>query len=163
MTTNLERITGTNMILANGKLRLIVLTAIALILPLVALTCGGGDDEEDGGPVNGDGAETSFDIAMHETGGNFFDLEGEKNPTLRVPAGEEITVNLTNDGAAIHNMRFAGDDNKYDNGDDAVSEPALVSATQTATLTFTAPEEKGSYDYRCDYHPTDMLGEIEVQ
>ena len=100
---------------------------------------------------------------MHETGGNFFEIAGEKNPTLTVPAGEEITVNLTNDGAAIHNMRFAGDDNEYDNDDDAVSEPALVTAGQEATLTFTAPSDAGTYDYRCDFHPTDMLGKIEVQ
>ena len=158
----------------NGKLHLAAIAAIAaLSLPLLAVACGGGDDEEeDGGNAtpeatspagNGDGGQTTFDVSMHETGGNFFELDGEKNPTLRVPASEEVTINLTNEGAAIHNMRFAGDDNKYDNDDDAVSDPALVTAGQEATLTFMAPEEAGTYDYRCDFHPTDMLGEIEVE
>ena len=59
-------------------------------------------------------------------------------------------------------MRFVGDDNKYDNNDDSVSNPALVSAGQSATLTFTAPDKAGTYDFRCDFHPTDSVGKIKV-
>lgn len=160
------------MILVNGKLHLTALTAIAaLTLPLVAMSCGGGGDEEENGSTpaatspggNGGGGETTFDLSMGESGGNFFELDGEKNPTLTVPVGEEITVNLTNDGAAIHNMRFGGEDKEYNTDDDAVSDPTLVPAGQTATLTFTAPGEAGTYVYQCDFHPTDMLGEIEVE
>ena len=149
----------------NGRLHLAALLAIgAVAVVLFAAACGG-DDEENGGAATASsgGAETTFDVSMHETGGNFFELDGEKNPTLRVPAGEEITVNLTNDGVAIHNMRFGGEDKEYNNDDDAVSDPELVTAAQTATLTFTAPSEAGTYPYQCDFHPTDMLGEIEVE
>lgn len=151
----------------NSKLQLVALaTTTALALSLFAAACGGGDDEGDDGGAgagNGDGAETAFDLSMGESAGNFFELDGEKNPTLTVPAGEEITVNLTNDGAAIHNMRFGGEDKGYNTDDDAASDPALVAAAQTATLTFTAPGEAGTYVYQCDFHPTDMLGEIEVE
>ncbi len=160
------------MILVNGRLHLVALTAIAaLTLPLVAIACGGGDDEEDNGGAstpaasadNGDGDQTTFALSMGEAGGNYFELDGEKNPTLTVPAGEEVTANLMNDGAAIHNMRFGGEDKEYNTSDDVVSDPALVTAGQAATLTFTAPGEAGTYAYQCDFHPTDMLGEIEVE
>lgn len=120
-------------------------------------------DDGGTGAGNGDGAETTFDLSMGESAGNFFELDGEKNPTLTIPAGEEVTVNLTNDGAAIHNMRFGGEDKEYNTDDDVASDPALVAAGQTATLTFTAPGEAGTYIYQCDFHPTDMLGEIEVE
>ncbi|MDO8614855.1 MAG: plastocyanin/azurin family copper-binding protein [Dehalococcoidia bacterium] len=145
----------------NGKLHLAALAAIAaLTLPLVAIACGGGDDGEGTGGTPTGGAETTFDLAM---GDNFFELAGEKNPTIAIPAGEEITINLSNGGVAIHNMRFPGDDNDYDTGDDAASDPALVTGGQEATLAFTAPAKAGTYDYRCDFHPTDMLGKFKVE
>ena len=148
-------------------LGLLIVSVLALLI--IAVACGGDDDEEQNGggattPAgNGGGGETTFDMNMHEEGGNVFELGVEKNPTLKVPAGEEITINLDNQGIAIHNMRFAGDDNEYNSGDDAVSEPALVNGGQTATLVFTAPSEAGTYVYQCDFHPTDMKGEIEVE
>ena len=168
------------MIMANGRFRAIMLTALAVPAVLLAAAACGGDDDEDvnggnggngatatpagDGNGNGDGGgETTFDLNMHEEGGNVFELGDEKNPTLAVPAGEDITINLTNEGIAIHNMRFAGEDSEYNNDDDAVSDPEVVSAGQDAVLEFTAPEEPGTYPYQCDFHPTDMKGEIEVE
>lgn len=145
------------------KFHLFLLAAVALLLlPLLGIACGGDDD---GGTTTAattpaDGGKTSFDISA---GDNFFEYGGEKKPTLSVPAGKKITINITNDGTAIHNMRFAGDDNKYDSSDDAVSDPTLVSAGQKATITFTAPSQAGTYDFRCDFHPTDSVGKIEVK
>lgn len=145
---------------------LILLSGFAVLaLALTAVACGGDDDDDDATPTesgNGAAAETTFDLLMNESDGNVFVLDGESNPTLTVPAGEEITVNLTNDGAAIHNMRFGGEDNAFNTDDDAVSDPNLVNPGDTAVLVFTAPSEPGTYKYQCDIHPTDMLGEIEV-
>lgn len=155
------------MALANGKVRLIALTGVAAVaLMLAAVACGGGDDDDagdDGGDDGGNGAQTTFDMNMHEEGGNVFELGTERNPTLTVPAGEEITISLRNDGIAIHNMRFAGDDNTFDNDDDATSDPALINGGANGVLTFTAPSDAGTYDYRCDFHPTDMKGQIVVE
>lgn len=152
--------------------RFFVLAAtVGLIAALsLAAACGGGDDDDDGGdgtpaattPVEngddddgGDGGELSFDVSM---GDNFF----EPNE-FTVPAGARVTFNLTNDGAAIHNMRIAGDDGQYNSDDDAVSDPDLVSAGGTAVLEWVAPDQPGEVDFQCDFHPTDMVGTITVE
>ena len=134
---------------------LVALSALALLA--LASACGD-DDNGGGGPTPGGGGE--FDFSM---GDNFFEFEGEQNPTITVAAGAELTFNLTNDGTAIHNMRVAGDDNSYSTSDDAVSDAELINAGETGTLTWTAPAEPGDYDYRCDFHPDDMKGTITVE
>lgn len=91
-------------------------------------------------------------------GDNFFDPN-----TFTVQAGASVTINLTNQGIAIHNMRIAGPDAAYNTGDDAVSNPQLVSGGQTATLTWDAPSEPGEIIFQCDFHPTDMKGTITVE
>jgi plastocyanin len=144
---------------------LLALTLTALLVLPVA--CGGDDDGGNGTPAattprdgNGGNGEDSFDVSM---GDNFFEYEGEENPTFTVAPGATVTFNLTNDGAAVHNMRVAGEDNEYDTDDDAVSDPDIVSAEDTATLTWTAPDEPGEIDYQCQFHPIDMLGTITVE
>ncbi len=96
-------------------------------------------------------------------GDNFFELDGQKNPDIKLKTGQAVTINLTNKGTAIHNMRVDGEDGKYNSKDDAVSDPQLVSAGQTATLKWTAPDKAGSFKYQCDFHPTDMKGTITVE
>lgn len=91
-------------------------------------------------------------------GDNFFDPK-----TFTVQAGASVTVNLTNNGTAIHNMRIGGPDATYNTGDDAVSDPQLVPGGQTAVLTWDAPSEPGEIIFQCDFHPTDMKGTITVE
>lgn len=148
------------------RLLLLLLTVLAAVaVALAAVACGGDDDDDNGGAEtpSGNGAgETSYSLLMNESSGNVFVLDGKKNPTLKIPAGQEITINLENNGSAIHNMRFAGEDNKYNTSDDAVSKPDIVAAGQKAVMTFTAPAKAGKYTYHCDFHTTDMKGEFEV-
>ncbi len=146
---------------------LLLLTALAAVtVALAAAACGGDDDDDGNGgdetPSGNGGGETTYALLMNESDGNLFLLGSEKNPTLKVPAGQEITINLENNGSAIHNMRFSGEDNKYNTSDDAVSKPDIVAPGQKAVMTFTAPEKAGKYIYQCDFHPTDMIGEFEV-
>lgn len=96
-----------------------------------------------------------------DMGDNFFDLAGQRNPGLAVTVGQSVTVNLTNGGRAIHNMRVAGEDNTYDSDDDDVSNPDIVPGGATATLTFTV-DAPGTYNYRCDFHPLEMKATIVV-
>jgi plastocyanin len=100
----------------------------------------------------------AVDVSM---GDNFFDFDGNRNPTFRIPAGTAATFNLTNDGSAIHNMRIAGDDGEYDTDDDSVSDPGLMPSGSSGTLQFTPAA--GTYDYRCDFHPDQMVGQITAE
>ncbi len=90
-----------------------------------------------------------------------FDLEGTQNPTLGVKAGDEITFALTNDGAAIHNLSIAGDDDEFATDDDTTSDPAAINGGATGTLAITFDTAR-TYLYQCDFHPLQMKGEITV-
>lgn len=137
--------------------------ALAAGVALIGIACGGGGGGEAGANEPGateapaDANSASLELSM---GDNFFDQDGAQNPTLELSVGSAIDIALTNDGAAIHNMRFAGEDNQFNTPDDGVSDPDIVSAGQAATLIFTVPEKAGTYSYQCDFHPTDMKGTI---
>lgn len=131
-------------------------TLLILAIALLALACGGGgsDDSGDNGGDGGDGP-VSFDVSM---GDNFFEPK-----EFTVKAGQKVTFNLTNDGAAIHSMRVAGADNEYNTEDDAELDPFQLAAGDTGTLEWTAPDEAGEIKFQCDFHPTDQNGTITVE
>jgi len=83
---------------------------------------------------------------------------------LTVKAGESVTINLTNDGVAIHNMRISGVDGQYNTDDDAASDPNIIQAGGTGTVTWTAPAQAGEFPFQCDFHVSvGMIGTITVQ
>lgn len=90
---------------------------------------------------------TEFTVTGHDEGGEFwFEVEGneERNPEIVLAAGEEYTVTFENVGQQVHNLHFGG-------GIDEATE--LLQAGQSATLTFTAPDEIGEDAfYWCDPH-----------
>ncbi|MEE8345939.1 MAG: c-type cytochrome, partial [Dehalococcoidia bacterium] len=96
-----------------------------------------------------------------EMGDNFFSLDGQSPPTLQVAVGQEVNVNLTNNGIAIHNMHVAGSDNTYDvnfceaGGEEACSDPGVMMAGDTGTVSFQF-DEAGTFNFRCDFHPIEM-------
>lgn len=144
------------------------------VVTLLALTLAGGtvwavaneDEKEahDGGgavesPTAAPGGETPAPDGLVITmGDNFFEFNGERNPTITITAGEETVFTLPNEGIAIHNARVTGEDNEYDTDDDIVSDPDVVRGGQEATLTVNLPA--GEYDFRCDFHPTEMTGTL---
>ena len=97
----------------------------------------------------------AFDVSLNDT---FF----EPNE-FTAGAGQLVTFDIINDGALIHNMHIAGPDGEYGTADDIVSTPDLVSPGETAVLEWTAPEEPGIINFRCDFHPGVMVGTITVQ
>jgi nitrite reductase (NO-forming) len=82
---------------------------------------------------------------------------------LTVAAGEEVTFVLPNEGDAMHNMRIADGNGDYDTDESIVSDPELIPGGDSGTLTWTAPTEAGTYDFRCDVHPVEMTGTITVE
>ncbi len=124
---------------------------------------GGEDGQDDQGAGE---AQTSFTLTTQsDDEGFFFTLEeggqeppegggAERNPTLDVPADEEITITVRNGDGEQHNLCV-----ELETGEECTGD---VSAEgDEAELTFTAPSE-GSLDYWCDYHDMEMMGQIQV-
>lgn len=91
-----------------------------------------------------------------------FQFNGQANPTIQVAAGKPVTLTLDNKGTATHNIQLAGDDGTFGTPDDVATEPLAVGPGATGTLTFT-PAKAGTYDFRCQFHPTEMTGKLEAK
>lgn len=98
--------------------------------------------------------------AVLDMGDNFFEYDGEREPTLTVANGDVIPV--TNAGAAIHNVHVADSDGDYGScGDDVCSDPDTVRGGQEAVMTVDL--DPGQYEFRCDFHPVEMKGTLVVE
>lgn len=85
-----------------------------------------------------------------------FDVE-----ELTAPAGVELTVEYANNSTQPHNIHFY-------QGDDADAPSIAMTEIETGPdvierVTFTAPEEPGTYYFQCDVHPAQMNGDFVVQ
>jgi plastocyanin len=131
---------------------LALLAASALVLA----ACGDDDEETNGGEES--------PAATAGAGGLSLTMEDDSfDPDeLRVAAGSDVTIALTNDGNAIHNVRIAGADGEFESDDDAVSDPDRIEGGGLGTLVWTAPAQAGDYQFRCDFHPSQMTGTIKV-
>ena len=163
-----------------------ILVPIAAGLLLLAAACGDDDDGngDDGGDdtatatataadataadgiqtqpaspqeVDGEVTEAVDGVVQTAVGDNFFALNN-----LQVPLDETTTIEIVNEGTAIHNMRIAGPDGEFNTADDTVSDPELISGGDTGVVEFT-PTLPGTYTFQCDFHPTEQGGVIVVE
>lgn len=112
-----------------------MLIVMAALVSLVLASCGGG-----GGPT------TDLDVTMTD-----FQFQPGQ---YTVPAGQEITLNLTNNGAVVHNFVImkqgtsAGPMFDEEDTPNVYWEVELPPGGSTAT-SFTAPAEPGDYEVVC--------------
>jgi plastocyanin len=137
----------------------VVAGALALTVALLASACGG-----DGGSGDGGAEPAAFDVSLQDEPSEPGTIVSFFGPTgFTVATGQEVTFNLTNDGTAIHNMRIAGPDGEFNTDDDTPEDTDILNAGDTAVLKWTAPDEPETIEFRCDFHPTDMVGTITVE
>lgn len=130
-------------------LRPIVSPALVGLATLALTACGGGDD---GGEDAGGGGDAATSIEV--TG---MDDLAFSPTSFTVPAGEEVTVELTAEAGVEHD--FVVED--LDGGD---VEVAAADAGTTGNGTFTA-EDAGSYTFYCSvpgHREAGMEGSLEV-
>jgi nitrite reductase (NO-forming) len=131
-----------------------------------------GEDDPDvfrpfAGAPSGDGHEPEPDDGEEPEPGGENEVSMQDNTfepmEIFVTAGETVTFTLVNDGRVPHNMRIADANGDYDSDDSVVSEPELISRGESGELTWNVPSEPGTYDFRCDIHPVEMVGTITIQ
>ena len=78
---------------------------------------------------------------------------------LTVPAGAEVTLIFRNRESAPHNVAvYLSSD-----AEEVVFKGEVFSGPKTMRYRFTAPEEPGTYFFRCDVHPQAMTGDFIVE
>ena len=145
----------------------IALVAAALLTggTIFAAVYDGGEEEH----VTGEPTATPSGVAdVIVLGDNFVVYNDETEPEIAVAAGQEITLEITNDGNALHNMHIGDMSGNYEIGvcapgdPEPCSDPGEIFAGDTATITFRL-DEPGTYSFRCDFHPLEMVGTIRVE
>jgi len=158
--------------------RLLTMVAAAAMLPGLAIACGGDDEAptDDATPratntISGGGATTApteKDETPEATGaadsGGVVELEITSDAlkfdkdTLTATAGSQVALSLVNKEAVPHNLSIYEDDS----ASVALYTGDLATA-DTVVYEFEAPAEPGTYFFRCDIHPADMVGDFIVQ
>ena len=113
-------------------------TFVAAVLLVLAACGGGGDENEPGAAVEESLTLEAFDFYFEPT-------------SLTVGVGSEVTIDFTNSGEVAHSFTSTDLDVEVE-----------ANGAESASVTFTAPDEPGSFDFFCKFHPDDMQGTISV-
>jgi plastocyanin len=79
---------------------------------------------------------------------------------LTVEAGKTFRITVTNGGAYVHKVRIAGPDGVFETDDDIVGVSVNPGGTGDVSGKIDAP---GTYPFRDDFRPTQLLGNLTVQ
>ena len=120
--------------------RLLRVLALATVL---AASCGGSHDSAAGGGSDAGGGGESIDITAQDFSFDTTDI--------KLDPGQEVTVTLTNEGEAEHTFTS-----------EELGVEVEAAGGESAETTFTAPDEDGTFEFICEYHPDDMTGTITV-
>jgi plastocyanin len=127
------------------------LLALACVAVFVLGACGGDDDGGDTGGDGGGGGDAAAAGECGGSGGTALEISAENTEfstaELSAPAGEQVTVTLTNDDSLPHT--FTVSDLDCDTGN--------VDGGASADLSFTMPDAET--DYACTIH-SNMTGTL---
>ena len=112
------------------------IVATCLLLAVLATACG--EEQENEAAVSQSLTVETFDYYFEPT-------------SLAVDVGAEVTIELTNNGSISHTWTATDLDAEVE-----------ASAGESGTVRFIAPDEPGSYDFFCRFHPDEMQGTISI-
>jgi plastocyanin len=151
------------------------LLAPALVaLGLIAAACGGDDTSATPPAATGTGPATTSTPSTtpsatespsgSPSAADAFEVEAEdlsfSVDSLTVAAGSQVEIDFKNrDDGIPHNFAV------YESADatEALFSGETVTGSADTIYTFQAPSEPGSYQFRCEVHPTQMTGDLVVQ
>ena len=133
-----------------AELFVVVTYPIVIGIVLAQIGFGGGGEAAHGAGQGGAAAAGGTEISAS---GVAFDTN-----ELTLPAGEETTLPFNNEDSVAHNVAI------YE--DDSASKELFVGADVAggASIDYEIPAlEKGEYFFRCDLHPSSMVGTVTVE
>jgi plastocyanin len=127
--------------------RSLVALAAGAVMLAGAVACGGADDDAGNGAI-----VVQDELTISMTDHKFAPAN------ITIPVGKSVTITVTNDGAAVHNMRVLSEKRE---GKNFQSDPLIQPGkSDTFTVQFS---KTGTYVFQCDYHLPDMVGKIIVK
>lgn len=112
------------------------LSLVFVALSVVAGACG--NEGEDSGAQEQSVTVEAFDNYYEET-------------TIALEPGAEATITLQNGGGVAHSIDIPDLDFELE-----------AQSGESATSTFTVPDEPGSLNFFCKFHPDDMTGAVTI-
>lgn len=157
---------------ASRHLRLLAPALVAV--GLIAAACGGEDPSTIPPAATGSSPATSSAPSTTPSGsesptgspsaGDALEVEAEdlsfSVDTLTVGAGSQVEIDFKNrDDGTPHNFAV------YQSADaaEALFSGEILTGSADTVYTFRAPSEPGTYQFRCEVHPTQMSGDLIVQ
>lgn len=141
-------------------------TLVLLILAVALLTaCGGG------APATEEANTATIEVVEHDIYYGDSPDNQENPPVWTVPAGAEVTIDITNTGALEHNWAVVEPGAEvpvpYDPAADSgiiMYDTGLIDPNSSSTAVFTAPVEPGEYTVICTVagHYPGMQGRLVV-
>ncbi len=144
--------------------RSLALGLASLAVVLAGVACGGSSDAVDATPLVVTSTPGTSPSAVSNPSGDVVALELTAEGmvfdkgTLTAPAGSRVSLTFVNREAVPHNVAFYTDES----GADEIFVGEIVT-NETITYEFDAPDEPGTYFFRCDVHPTTMTGAFLVE
>jgi plastocyanin len=138
------------------RTRVLSSLAVVLVLALVTTACGKKSGNDGGGGTTTIAGQKANDHGTKDVSGEAsLELEQDNyyfSPTiLKGSAGEKLTVELSNEGSALHNFSIT---------DQGISQDVPSGTKAEVTVTF---PQSGTLVFFCKYHQTlGMVGALEV-